>query len=365
MGFNCGIIGLPNVGKSTFFNALMQKNVAQAANFPFCTIKPNVGDIIVPDERLQKITSIAHSQNTIPTKVSFTDIAGLVKGASKGEGMGNQFLSHIRQVDVIFHVVRCFEDNDITHVDGAINPIADADIINTELMLADLESLERRLSTLEKKIKQKDAEAIAFHEAVQLAYSMLKIGCPARMCEVPPNLQYAFDQLQLLTAKDVVYLCNVDEHSMQNGNPIEKHFIEKIHSENASCLRMCAKMEEELIGLDANEQQEYLESYGINETSLTRIIKTGYQKLGLLTYYTAGEKEARAWTITHDTLAPQAAGKIHTDFEKGFIRAEVIDYESYLIHNGEAGAKQAGKMRLEGKEYIVKDGDIMHFRFAV
>jgi GTP-binding protein YchF len=364
MGFKCGIVGLPNVGKSTLFNALTQTAAAEAANYPFCTIEPNVGDVPVPDERLDRIAAIAKSAQIVPTRLTFVDIAGLVKGASKGEGLGNQFLANIREVDAIAYVLRCFEDENVTHVEGRIDPLSDAETVETELMLADLESLEKRRVALEKRAKGPDKEAKATLAVVDAALAVLSEGKPARLAEYPAEEAGRFKQLQLLTAKPVLYVCNVDEASAATGNAHSRRVEEKAKQEGAVSVVISAKIEAELAQLDAEERQAYLDDLGLAEPGLNRLIRAGYKLLALITYFTAGPKEARAWTVRRGTLAPQAAGVIHTDFEKGFIRAETISYEDFIRYNGEAGAKDAGKMRLEGKDYTVLDGDVMHFRFA-
>ncbi len=364
MGFKCGIVGLPNVGKSTLFNALTQTAAAEAANYPFCTIEPNVGEVGVPDDRLDKLAVIAKSAQTIPTRLTFVDIAGLVKGASKGEGLGNQFLGHIREVDAIAYVLRCFEDGDVTHVEGRIDPLADAEVVETELMLADLESLEKRRANIEKKAKSGDKESKAQVALMDKALTLLRDGKPARLAEIAPEEQAAFDALQLLTAKPVLYVCNVDEGSAAQGNAHSKSVQERAEAEGAGCVVISAKIESEFAGLPPEDRDEFLKDLGLDEPGLNKLIRAGYTLLDLVTYFTVGPKEARAWTITRGTKAPQAAGVIHTDFEKGFIRAETIGFDDYVTLNGEAGAKDAGKMRLEGKEYVVKDGDVMHVRFA-
>jgi GTP-binding protein YchF len=364
MGFKCGIVGLPNVGKSTLFNALTQSAAAEAANYPFCTIEPNVGDVAVPDPRLERIAGIAKSAQVIPARLTFVDIAGLVKGASKGEGLGNQFLANIRETDAIAHVLRCFDDGDVTHVEGRTDPLADAEIVETELMLADLDSLERRRSALEKKAKGQDKDAKATLPIVDAVIALLSEGKPARIADVAPEDRVRFKALQLLTAKPVLYVCNVDETAAQDGNDYSNRVAEKAVREGAASVVISAKIESELVQLDAAERADYLADLGLEEPGLNRLIRAGYGLLGLATYFTVGPKEARAWTIRNGTLAPQAAGVIHTDFEKGFIRAETISYDDFVRLNGEAGAKEAGKMRLEGKDYLVHDGDVMHFRFA-
>lgn len=363
MGFKCGIVGLPNVGKSTLFNALTQTAAAQAANYPFCTIEPNVGDVAVPDARLDKLAAIAKSQQIIPTRITFVDIAGLVRGASKGEGLGNQFLANIREVDAVAHVLRCFVDDDITHVEGRIDPVGDADTVETELMLADLESLERRIVPIEKKAKSGEKEAKEQYALMMKAITLLREGRPARQADLTPEEREPYRQLGLMTQKPVLYVCNVDEGSAANGNEYSKRVEEKAKREGAGCVVISARIEEEVAQLPAEERAEFLSSLGLDEPGLNRLIRAGYDLLGLITYFTAGPKEARAWTVTKGSRAPQAAGVIHTDFEKGFIRAETIAYDDYVSLNGEAGARDAGKMRLEGKEYVVADGDVMHFRF--
>lgn len=364
MGFKCGIVGLPNVGKSTLFNALTKTAQAEAANYPFCTIEPNVGEVGVPDPRLDKLAAIAKSADVIPTRLTFVDIAGLVRGASKGEGLGNQFLSHIREVDAVAYVLRCFDDDDVTHVDGKIDPLADADTVETELMLADLESLEKRFSNLEKRANAGDKEAKAEVAVMVKVLAALRDGKPARSCDISEEETAVYQALQLLTAKPVLYVCNVDEGSAADGNAYSKEVSARAEREGAVAVAISAKIEAELAGLDAEEQAAFLSDMGLQEPGLNRLILAGYQLLDLITYFTAGPKEARAWTVEKGTKAPQAAGVIHTDFEKGFIRAETIAYDTYVALGGEAGAKEAGKMRLEGKDYVVADGDVMHFRFA-
>jgi GTP-binding protein YchF len=364
MGFKCGIVGLPNVGKSTLFNALTQTAAAQAANYPFCTIEPNVGDVAVPDERLDKLAAVASSKEIIPTRLTFVDIAGLVRGASKGEGLGNQFLGNIRECDAIAHVVRCFEDSDITHVEGKIAPVNDIETIETELMLSDLESLEKRGVGLEKKAKGGDKEAKETFDLVSRCLALLREGKPARLVEVKPEEQKLFKGLGLLTSKPVLYVCNVEEASADKGNKYSAEVEARAKAEGAVSVVVSAKIESEIAVLPPADQKEYLEAVGLEEPGLNRVIRAGYGLLHLITYFTVGPKEARAWTIPAGTKGPQAAGVIHTDFEKGFIRAETIAYPDYIACNGEAGAREAGKFRLEGKDYVVADGDVMHFRFA-
>ena len=364
MGFKCGIVGLPNVGKSTLFNALTQTAQAAAENYPFCTIEPNLGQVPVPDPRMEKLAALAGSKEIIPTQLAFVDIAGLVRGAAKGEGLGNKFLAHIREVDAIIHMVRCFEDDDITHVDGRIDPISDIETIETELMLADLESLEKRAEALIKKIRGGDKEARKQSELIDRALAALRDGKPARTVELDEEEVKPFRHLQLLTQKPVLYVCNVDEGRAASGNEYSELVAARAAGENAAAVVISAAIEAEVAQLDAAERAEFLADLGLNETGLARIIRAGYDLLDLITYFTVGPKECRAWTITKGTKAPQAAGVIHTDFEKGFIRAETIAYSDYVEKGGETGAKEAGLMRLEGKEYIVADGDVMHFRFA-
>ncbi|KFI24575.1 redox-regulated ATPase YchF [Paenirhodobacter enshiensis] len=363
MGFKMGIVGLPNVGKSTLFNALTKTAAAQAANFPFCTIEPNVGEVAVPDPRLDKLASIAGSKQIIPTRMTFVDIAGLVRGASKGEGLGNQFLANIRETDAIAHVLRCFEDGDITHVEGRIDPIADAETIETELMIADLESVEKRLANLGRKMNAGDKAAKEAAVLLTAAKEALEAGRPARTVKVSEDDRKAWDMLQLLTAKPVLYVCNVEEASAATGNSQSARVQEMAAQQGAAVVIISAKIEEEISQLDAEEATMFLEELGLHEAGLDRLIRAGYSLLGLETYFTVGPKEARAWTIRKGTLAPQAAGVIHGDFERGFIRAETIGYDDYVAGNGEAGAKEAGKFRVEGKTYEVKDGDVMHFLF--
>ncbi|MET0278923.1 MAG: redox-regulated ATPase YchF [Pseudorhodoplanes sp.] len=364
MGFKCGIVGLPNVGKSTLFNALTETAAAQAANYPFCTIEPNVGEVAVPDPRLDKLAMLGKSEKIVPTRLTFVDIAGLVRGASKGEGLGNQFLANIREVDAIAHVVRCFEDSDVTHVEGKIDPVADIETVETELMLADLDSLERRVDALEKKIRGNDREAKEALDLVQRSLVLLREGRPARMVQRKPEEEKLFQTLGLMTAKPVLYVCNVEEASAATGNAFSAKVEARAKEEGAVAVVISAKIESEIAVLTKEERVEYLDAVGLKEPGLDRLIRKGYELLHLVTYFTVGPKEARAWTITVGTKAPQAAGVIHTDFERGFIRAETIAYDDYVTLSGEAGAREAGKLRLEGKEYVVADGDVLHFRFA-
>jgi hypothetical protein len=365
MGFKCGIVGLPNVGKSTLFNALTETAAAAAANYPFCTIEPNVGEVPVPDTRLDTLAKIAKSAEVIPTRLTFVDIAGLVRGASKGEGLGNQFLAVIREVDAIAYVLRCFEDDDIIHVEGRVDPIADAETIETELMLADLDSLEKRIPTLERRVRGQDKEAKKTLELVERSLVLLREGKSARLAQVSDEERTTFKALNLLTAKPVLYVCNVDEASAATGNAHSQLVEERAKAEGAGCVIISAKIEAELAELSPDERRVYLAELGLAEPGLNRLIREGYKLLGLITYFTAGPKEARAWTIVRGTKAPQAAAVIHTDFERGFIAAEVIAYDDYVACGGEQGAKDAGKMRLEGRDYVVKDGDVMLFRFNV
>ena len=363
MGFRVGIVGLPNVGKSTLFNALTRTAAAQAANFPFCTIEPNVGDVAVPDDRLDKLAAIAKSANIIPTRITFVDIAGLVKGASKGEGLGNQFLANIREVDAIAHVLRCFEDDDVMHVDGRIDPVADAETIETELMLADIESIEKRLQNITRKVRGGDKEAVQQERLMIAAMAMLEDGKPARMVEVDAEDQKAWEMLQLLSTKPVLYVCNVAEADAAEGNALSDAVGEMAATQGNRHVVVSARIEEEISQLDAEEAAEFLSEMGLAEPGLDRVIRAGYELLHLETYFTVGPKEARAWTVPAGTFAPQAAGVIHGDFEKGFIRAETIAYDDYVTLGGENPAKDAGKMRAEGKGYVVKDGDVLHFLF--
>ena len=364
MGFKCGIVGLPNVGKSTLFNALTQTSAAQAANYPFCTIDPNVGDVGVPDPRLDDLARIAGSAQIIPTRLTFVDIAGLVRGASKGEGLGNQFLANIRETDAIAHVVRCFEDGDITHVENKIDPVADIETIETELMLADMDSLEKRVVSIEKKGKQGDKESREIADLMNRALVLLREGKPARLVERTADEDKIFKGLGLLSSKPVLYVCNVEEAAADKGNDFSAQVFARAKLENAVAVVVSAKIESEIAILPAADQKDYLDAVGLEEPGLNRVIRAGYDLLHLVTYFTVGPKEARAWTITKGTRAPAAAGVIHTDFEKGFIRSETISYADYVSNKGEAGAREAGKFRLEGKDYVVLDGDVMHFRFA-
>ena len=364
MGFKCGIVGLPNVGKSTLFNALTETAAAQAANYPFCTIEPNVGEVAVPDRRLDTLAALAKSATIVPTRLAFVDIAGLVRGASKGEGLGNQFLATIREVDAVAHVVRCFEDTDVTHVDGRIDPIADIETVETELMLADLDSLERRADGLGKKAKGGDKEAKETLDLINRALVLLREGKPARLTERKPDEEKAFHALGLLTSLPVLYVCNVDEGSAAEGNAFSRTVEARAKAEGAAAVVISAKIEAEIAVLSRDEREDYLAAIGLKQAGLDRLIAAGYALLQLVTFFTAGPKEARAWTVTRGTKAPQAAGVIHSDFEHGFIRAETIAYADYVACGGEAGARDAGKMRLEGKDYVVHDGDVMHFRFA-
>ena len=364
MGFKCGIVGLPNVGKSTLFNALTQTAAAEAANYPFCTIEPNVGEVGVPDPRLEALARIGKSARTIPTRLTFVDIAGLVRGASKGEGLGNQFLAHIREVDAIAYVLRCFEDGDVTHVEGHIDPVADAETVETELMLADLESLEKRRVPLEKRAKGGEKDATTQLALIDKALALVREGKPARYASLRSDERAGYQALQLLTSKPVLYVCNVDEASAASGNAHSQRVTERAAREGAGCVVISAKIEAEVAGLSQADRDVYLADLGLSEPGLNRLIREGYKLLDLVTYFTVGPKEARAWTVTRGTRGPQAAGVIHTDFEKGFIRAETITYDDFVALGGEVAAKDAGRMRLEGKDYVVADGDVMYFRIA-
>ncbi len=361
MGFRMGIVGLPNVGKSTLFNALTRTAAAQAANFPFCTIEPNVGDVAVPDARLDRLTAIAGSKQTVPTRITFVDIAGLVKGASKGEGLGNQFLANIRETDAIAHVLRCFEDGDVTHVEGRVDPVADAETIETELMIADLESVERRLTGLQRKVRGGDKEAVQQERLLKAAGAALEAGRPARSVDVDPEDARAWAGLQLLTTKPILYVCNVGEEEAAQGNALSSAVAEMARAQGAAHVVISAAIEEEIAQLPPEDAAEFLEGLGLEEPGLDRLIRAGYALLDLQTYFTVGPKEARAWTIRRGTAAPQAAGVIHGDFERKFIRAETIAYDDFVSLGGEQPAKEAGRMRAEGKTYVVKDGDVLHF----
>ena len=364
MGFKCGIVGLPNVGKSTLFNALTQTVAAQAANYPFCTIEPNFGTVAVPDNRIEKLASIVGSEKIIPTQIEIVDIAGLVRGASKGEGLGNKFLSHIREVDAIIYVLRCFEDSNITHVEDNVDPLRDTEIIETELILADLESIEKRIPNIEKKAKTGDKESLTILPLLKQLFQVLSDGAPARIIIDSDNYKDV-KNLNLITSKPILYVSNVNEEDAVNGNNFSELVAKKAEEEKSPMVIISAKIEEEISTLSIEDRVDFLESAGLSESGLDKIIRTGYKILDLETFFTIGPKEARAWTIKKGALAPQAAGVIHTDFEKGFIKVETISYEDYIKFGGEQGAKESGKFRLEGKDYIVRDGDIMHFRFNV
>jgi GTP-binding protein YchF len=366
MGFRCGIVGLPNVGKSTLFNALTETQAAQAANYPFCTIEPNVGQVAVPDERLDTLATIAGSARIVPTQLAFVDIAGLVKGASKGEGLGNQFLGNIREVDAIVHVLRCFEDPDVQHVHNRVDPIADAEVVETELMLADLDSLEKRVPAAQKKASQGDKESKLISSVLGQALELLREGKPARLV-APKDEEEArvFAQAQLLTAKPVLYVCNVEEEAAAEGNAFSARVFEKASAEGANAVVVSAAIEAEIVTMPVEDRGEFLAALGLGEAGLARIIRSGYDLLHLITFFTVGPKEARAWTVHKGAKAPEAAGEIHSDMQRGFIRAETIAFDDYVKFAGESGAREAGKLRQEGKEYVVHDGDVMLFKFNV
>ncbi|MEM9228221.1 MAG: redox-regulated ATPase YchF [Pseudomonadota bacterium] len=361
MGFKTGIVGLPNVGKSTLFNALTRTAAAQAANFPFCTIEPNVGEVSVPDTRLDQLADIAGSARVVPARMTFVDIAGLVKGASRGEGLGNQFLANIRECDAIAHVLRCFEDDDVTHVSGRVDPVEDAEVIETELMLADLESIEKRIQGLQRKVKGGDKDAVTMAALLEQAKQSIEAGKPARMVEVDEADRKAWSQLQLLSAKPVLYVCNVEESAAASGNANAARVAEMAAAQGAASVVISAAIEEEISQLEDDERREFLDEMGLAQAGLDRLIAAGYRLLGLVTYFTAGPKEARAWTIRNGATAPQAAGVIHGDFERGFIRAETVAFDDFVAAGGEQAAREAGKLRAEGKAYVVKDGDVLHF----
>ena len=365
MGFKCGIVGLPNVGKSTLFNALTKTAMAQAENYPFCTIEPNVGEVAIPDPRLYELAKIAKSENIVPTRMTFVDIAGLVKGASKGEGLGNQFLANIREMDAIAYVLRCFDDSDIVHVEGKIDPLSDFETVETELMLADLETLEKRQPSLSKKAKSGDKESAELLTVVEKALALLQDGKPVREIKIKDDEETLLKGLQLLTSKPVLYVCNVNESDAAKGNHYSDSVFDMAKKDGAGAVLISAKIESELSQLEDDDQREFLEELGLKQPGLIRMIYEGYDLLDLMTYFTAGPKESRAWTVPSNSLAPRASRSIHTDFEKGFIRAEVISFSDYVECNGEQGAKEAGKLRIEGKDYRVRDGDVILFRFNV